>query len=140
MSVLSMASNIWNHFLNSLRYIRFLCYLVIFFFYYFGEGAVVRYEMFIDIRTEGSCVRCMKSQWLSSFEMDTANRVQSWKRLFAFYKALILLGKVRIQLFSLQQWVNCRADWVLKPWEGKLNSNLFKNWPCIASCSGGGVG
>ena len=31
---------------------------------------------------------------------------------------LILLGKVWIQLFSLQLWVNSRADLVLRPWWG----------------------
>ena len=41
-----------------------------------------------------------------------------WTRLIAFHIALIPLGKVWIQLFSLQQWVNSRADWVLEPWWG----------------------
>ena len=31
------------------------------------------------------------------------------------YIALIPLGKVKIQLFSLQLWVNSRADWVRQP-------------------------
>ena len=35
---------------------------------------------------------------------------KSWTRLIAFHIALIPLGKVRIQLFSLQLWVNSRAD------------------------------
>ena len=34
----------------------------------------------------------------------------SWARLIAFHIALIPLGKVWIQLFSLQLWVNSRAD------------------------------
>ena len=38
--------------------------------------------------------------------------------LIAFHIALIPLGKVSIQLFSLQLWVNCRADYVLQPWWG----------------------
>ena len=38
--------------------------------------------------------------------------------LIAFHIALIPLGKVRIQLFSLQLWVNSRADLVLQPWWG----------------------
>ena len=33
-----------------------------------------------------------------------------WTRLIAFHIALIPLGKVWIQLFSLQLWVNCRTD------------------------------
>ena len=36
--------------------------------------------------------------------------------LIAFHIALIPLGKVWIQLFSLQLWVSSRADWVLQPW------------------------
>ena len=35
---------------------------------------------------------------------------KSWTRLIAFHIALILLGKVWIQLFSLQLWVNSRTD------------------------------
>ena len=34
----------------------------------------------------------------------------SWTRLIAFHIALIPLGKVWIQLFALQLWVNSRAD------------------------------
>ena len=36
--------------------------------------------------------------------------------LIAFHIALIPLGKAWIQLFSLQLWVNSRADWFLQPW------------------------
>ena len=35
---------------------------------------------------------------------------KSWTRLIAFHIALIPLGKVWIQLFSLQLWVNSRTD------------------------------
>ena len=35
---------------------------------------------------------------------------KSWTRLIAFHIALIALGKVWIQLFSLHLWVNSRAD------------------------------
>ena len=42
----------------------------------------------------------------------------SWIWLIAFHIALIPLGKVWIQIFSLQLWVNSRADWVLQPWWG----------------------
>ena len=40
-----------------------------------------------------------------------------WTRLIAFHIALIPLGKVWIQLFSLQLWVNSRVDY-LQPWWG----------------------
>ena len=43
---------------------------------------------------------------------------KSWTRMIAFHIALIPLGKVWIQLFSLQLWVNSWADWVLQPWWG----------------------
>ena len=35
---------------------------------------------------------------------------KSWTRLIAFHIALITLGKVWIQVFSLQLWVNSRTD------------------------------
>ena len=41
---------------------------------------------------------------------------KSWTKLIAFHIVLIPLGKVWIQLFSLQLWVNNRTDWVLQPW------------------------
>ena len=68
---------------------------------------------------------------------------KSCTRPFAFRLALIPLGKVCIQLFSIE--VNSRTDQVLQPWCGNwsrrktLNSNLlncaWKNWPCVLSCS-----
>ena len=38
---------------------------------------------------------------------------KSWTRLFVFHVALIYLGKVGIQLLSLQLQVNRRVDWTL---------------------------
>ena len=59
---------------------------------------------------------------------------KSWTRQIAFHVALIPLGKVWIQLFFLQLWVNSRADWVVQPWWGNksrkrktLNSNLLNS-------------
>ena len=43
---------------------------------------------------------------------------KSWTRLITFHIALIPLGKVWIQLFSLQLWVNSRTDSFLQPWGG----------------------
>ena len=40
-------------------------------------------------------------------------KFKPWTRLFGFHIALIPLGKVWIQQFSLQLWVNSRADWAL---------------------------
>ena len=42
--------------------------------------------------------------WTRRYEFN------SWTRLIAFHIALIPLGKVWIQLFSLQLWVNSRVD------------------------------
>ena len=36
--------------------------------------------------------------------------IKSWRKLIVFHMALMPLGKVWIQLFSLQLWVNNRAD------------------------------
>ena len=46
------------------------------------------------------------------------HKFKSWTRLIAFHIALIPLEKEWIQLFSLQLWVNSRADWILQPWCG----------------------
>ena len=43
---------------------------------------------------------------------------KSWTNLITFHIALIPLGKVWLQIFSLQLWVNSRADKVLQPWWG----------------------
>ena len=53
--------------------------------------------------------RCRK--WTQRYEF------KSWTRLIAFHIALIPLGKVWIQLFFLQLWVNSRADWFFSPRE-----------------------
>ena len=45
----------------------------------------------------------------------SSNPGQDWLH---FHIALIPLGKVWIQLFSLQLWVNSRTDWFLQPWWG----------------------
>ena len=44
------------------------------------------------------------------------HKFKSSTRLIGFHIALIPLGKVWIKLFSLQLWVNSRADWVIQPW------------------------
>ena len=47
--------------------------------------------------------------WTRRYEFNSCTR------LIAFHIALIPLGKVWIQLFSLQLWVNSRADLLLQP-------------------------
>ena len=58
------------------------------------------------------CNGCRRSKWTWRHEF------KSWTGLIAFHIALLTLGKVWIQLFSLELWVNSRADWVLQPWWG----------------------
>ena len=62
--------------------------------------------------------------WCNSYCRMKWTRWHEFKsrtRLIAFHIALIPLGKVWIQLFSLQLWVNSRTDWVLQPWGGNLS-------------------
>ena len=62
-----------------------------------------------------------KCAWCNGYRRRKWTRwheFKSWTRLIAFHIALISLGKVWIQLFSLQLWVNSRADYVLQPWLG----------------------
>ena len=67
--------------------------------------------------------------WCNGYRRRKWTRRDEFKsrtRMIAFHIALIPLGKVWIQLFSLHVWVNSRRDWVLQPWwgaslgEGKL--------------------
>ena len=50
------------------------------------------------------CSRYRRGKWTRRHEF------KSWTWLIAFHIALIPLGKVWIQLFSLQLWANSRAD------------------------------
>ena len=50
------------------------------------------------------CNGYRRRNWTRRYEF------KSWTRLIAFHIALIPLGKVWIQLFSLQLWVNSRTD------------------------------
>ena len=90
-----------------------------------------------------------KCPWCNGYHRKKSTRLRvfkSWTRLIAFHIVLIPLGKVWIQLFSLQLWVNSRADWVLQPWsrEGKLWIQTCKtpirNWPRVISCPSRGIG
>ena len=59
--------------------------------------------------------------WCNAYRPRRCTRrleFKSWTRLIACHIALILLGKVWIQLFSLQLWVNSRADYALQLWWG----------------------
>ena len=68
--------------------------------------------LFYGISTFSRCPWCncyRRRKWTRRHEF------KSWTRLIAFHIALIPLGKVWIQLFSLQLWVNSRKDYVLQP-------------------------
>ena len=68
------------------------------------------------------CVCVRRYPWCNGYRRRKWTRryeFKSWTRLISFHIALIRLGKLWIQLFSLQLWVNSRADWVLQPWWGK---------------------
>ena len=60
--------------------------------------------------------RCLWYNGYCRRKWTRRHEFKSWTRLIAFHIALIPLGKVSIQLFSLQLWVNSMADWVLQPW------------------------
>ena len=67
---------------------------------------------YMDLARSPWCYGYRRRKWTRRHEF------KSWTSLIAFYKALIPLGKVSIQLFSLQLWINSRKDWVLQPWWG----------------------
>ena len=54
--------------------------------------------------------RCTWSNGYRRRNWTRRHEFKSWTRLIAFHIALIPLGKVWIQLFSLQLWVNSRTD------------------------------
>ena len=59
--------------------------------------------------------------WCNGYRRRKWTRRHEFKSstgLIAFHIGLIPLGKVWIQLLSLQLWVNSRTDWVLQPWRG----------------------
>ena len=77
-------------------------------------------------------------------------KFKSWMRLIAFHIPLIPLGKVWIQLFSLQLWVKelgrlGSSALVRQLVEEKKNPEFkplklhLKNWPCVISCPSRGV-
>ena len=63
-----------------------------------------------DTRRCPWCNAYRRRKWTRRLEL------KSWTRLIAFHIALLPLGKVWIQLFSLQLWINSRTDWVLQLW------------------------
>ena len=73
---------------------------------YIVESLVNSYRILV-MRIEFMCPWCngyRRRNWTRRHEF------KSWTRLIAFHIALIPLGKVWIQLFSLQLWTNSRTD------------------------------
>ena len=84
----------------------------------------VRLSLCVNVRVYiRTCVRLheyvRRCPWCNGYHRRKWTRrheFKSWTRLIALHTAQISLGKVWIQLFSLQLWVNSRTDWVLQPW------------------------
>ena len=56
---------------------------------------------------------CNMCPWCNGYrcrKWTRRHKFKPWMRLIAFHMALISLGKIWIQLFSLQLWVNSRTD------------------------------
>ena len=72
---------------------------------------MVWYSRNYSLRTDNKqgCNGYRRRKWTRRHEF------KSWTRRIAFHIALIPLGKVWIQFFSFQLWVNSRANWVLEP-------------------------
>ena len=80
---------------------------------YFRLSSKVNFSFKINDTKIWRCPWCngyRRRKWTRRHEF------KSWTRLIAFHIALIPSGKVWIQLFSLQLWVNIRTDWVLQLW------------------------
>ena len=77
----------------------------------------------LDMTLSNSIVKFQKWRcpWCNGYRRKKWTRRHEFKsstKLIVFHIALIPLGKLWIQLFSLQLWVNSRADWFLQPWWG----------------------
>ena len=81
------------------------------------------FNKYIDVRCPW-CNGYRRMKWTRRYEF------KCWTRLIAFHIALIPLGKIWIQLFSLQG--------EFQPWIQTCKTPL-KNWPCVISCPSGGV-
>ena len=64
----------------------------------------------LDMKLNNLIVRCPWCNGYRRRKWTRRHEFKSWTRLIAFHIALIPLGKVWIQSFSLQLWVNSRTD------------------------------
>ena len=67
-------------------------------------------EQKVEVRLLRCHKRCLRCNGYRHRKWTRWHEFKSWTRIIAFHIALIPLGKVWIQLFSLQLWVNSRAD------------------------------
>ena len=96
---------------NPSKYIYIYIYIYIYMQYSLNQKNLVQWH-----RHMLSIFR--RCPWFNGYrrrKWTQRHEFKSWTRLIAFHIALIPLGKVWIQLFSLQLWVNSRTDWVLQP-------------------------
>ena len=78
-------------------------------------------EMLLGLEEPQPSSKVRRCLWCNGYRRRIWTRrheFKSWTWLIAFHIALIPLGKVWIQIFSIQLWVNSRADYVLQPWWG----------------------
>ena len=97
----------------------------------------IQYLSFICTQLNVKCTKNWRCPWCNGYRRRKWTRrheFKSWTTLMAFHIALIPLGKVWIQLFSLQLWVNSSLGEATSLGEGKLCKTLLKNWPCVISC------
>ena len=118
---------IWSVFIRELIKIKFIRELFI--HWYLKKNncftkvldVIKVFFLFLIFFWRGQGISKMRGLWCNGYCRRKWTRrleFKSWTRLIAFHIALIPLGKVWIQLFSLQLWVNSRADGVLQPWWG----------------------
>ena len=80
---------------------------------------IKKHQSYNFINNTGHNISFSRCSWCNGYCRRIWTRrheFKSWTWLIAFHIALIPLGKVWIQIFSLQLWVNSRTDWVLQPW------------------------
>ena len=65
--------------------------------------------------------RCLWCNGYRRRKWTQRHEFKSWTSLTAFHIAQITLGKVRMQSFSLQLWVNSKVAWVIQPLWGNLS-------------------
>ena len=82
---------------------------VLFYLFFFLRAIIFTF----GLKCLGKVSKKVKCSWCNGYRRRKWTRrheFKSWTRLIAFHTALIRLGKVWIQLFSLQLWVNSRTD------------------------------